>query len=1199
MGIVYEAVDKTRGVRVALKTLRQVGADGVLRMKHEFRALAHVQHPNLVSLGELFDEGGCWFFTMELVEGCDFLEYVRGPRAPHGLPSALDETVRDAELPGNGGPGYDEHRLRASLSQLCTGLCALHHAGKIHRDIKPPNLRVTLEGRLVLLDFGLVVDTMSHESTDAHIAGTAAYMAPEQAAATRVGPEADWYAVGVVLYEALTGKVPFQGAALEVLMNKQLSQPPPPRTLAKEAPADLDALCARLLSFDPKARPTGGEVLRMLGVKEESRGSASLSTQGFPFVGRTQELSALREAFAQVRRGQMVAVMVEGESGLGKSALVEELAGTLEREEPRTLILRSRCYEREAMPYKALDGAMDALSRHLRKLDQVDAALLVGPDAALIARLFPVFTRVPAVRRAVDIPIQNPQELRNRAFSAVRDMLERLSTKGPLVIAIDDIQWSDTDSMVLLDELMHPPDAPPVLLLATRRSDVGTVTGQTLQGARKIVLSGLSPAESETLARLLANGYAHARPSDPAALAKEAAGHPLFLHELMRHAAETGGKVVTLDDALFARIAKLDAPSRQLLEVVAMAEAPIPLGVAARAAGLGPTKAQACAALLRTAMFLRQSSTRTYEAIEPYHDRVRCAVLSHLDDAARRRIHAALANVLLEMDPGQQSSRLLVLHLEAAGDRDRATACAKEVARQAAAALAFDQAADFYRLALRLGRLCGEDERLALAQLGDALANAGRCPEAAEAFLTAAASAPAAAKLDFRRRASEQLLIGGHVDRGMAEMHAVLAEVGTRLPSTPRAVVSSLLWSRLRLRLRGLSWTPKDASELSPRELQLLEVHKALAHGLGISDHVRGTCYQARCLLLALDAGQPAHLVRALGMEAAYRSSRGRRARLAAETLFVEVRRIAESTQDPYVRAVALVTPSGADYVAGYFRAAIPPLRDAERMFSQELPGTTWELNNTRFFLFHALSRTGRLRELGERLDTSLRDAQRRGDRYVATTMTRAYGIAWLARDDAARVAKGLAETSWSPPQTGFLHFQHWYHLRAHGELALYEGQAERTRGVFAAEIAAMRSSLLMRAQIVRADVDCLLGRLALVEAESGSTSALRGAVACARRLEREHVPYATIWAQLLRAAIAVLEKDRALAIRVLRSTISLADEEDLALHAACARRRLRQLLQGPEDPQGTDLADAWMTREGIQNPTRMTALVAPGFGGK
>jgi len=181
MGVVYQAFDRKRKSVVALKMLSNMGGDALLRFKNEFRALADLQHPNLVSLGELMSDGEHWFFTMELVPGVDFLAHVGQGRQRAAAPAAA--TV--------GEPGFDEERLRASLAQLARGLMALHRASKVHRDIKPSNVLVTLEGRVVLLDFGFAVDTVGgQQKSDVSVVGTVDYMAPEQAASKPVGPEA-------------------------------------------------------------------------------------------------------------------------------------------------------------------------------------------------------------------------------------------------------------------------------------------------------------------------------------------------------------------------------------------------------------------------------------------------------------------------------------------------------------------------------------------------------------------------------------------------------------------------------------------------------------------------------------------------------------------------------------------------------------------------------------------------------------------------------------------------------------------------------------------------------------------------------------------------------------------------------------------------------------------------------------------------
>jgi serine/threonine protein kinase len=379
MGVVYEAIDEERGARVAVKTVRDLTAESLARFKREFRALADVHHPNVITLGELFSEESDWFFSMELIEGEDFLEHVRptglrrpAVKDPPAAPSASNEvavavapTLRVSPLDAPAST-LDEGRLRAALLQLGGAIAALHAAGVVHRDIKPSNIRVTSAGRLVLLDFGLAIDATKDRSMTMSVYGTPAYMAPEQAMSGDVGPEADWYSVGVLLYEALTGVLPFDGSPLEIMMRKQSHTPAPPRTLVPELPVYLDALCVGLLQFDPKQRPTAASVLRSLGATETTASASRASTADqAPFVGREAELDALRAAFRDSRGAESVSVLVKGESGVGKSCLVRRFVTTLSLEEPELVVLAGRCYEREAVPYKALDGVVDALARVL------------------------------------------------------------------------------------------------------------------------------------------------------------------------------------------------------------------------------------------------------------------------------------------------------------------------------------------------------------------------------------------------------------------------------------------------------------------------------------------------------------------------------------------------------------------------------------------------------------------------------------------------------------------------------------------------------------------------------------------------------------------------------------------------------------------------------------------------------------------
>src|SRR6185503_16945409 len=127
---------------------------------------------------------------------------------------------------------------REALVGLLDGMLAIHGAGRLHRDIKPSNVMVTPEGRVVLLDFGVVGELgKGSERLDDLVLGTPAYMAPEQARAAHVGPATDFYAMGVMLYEALTGQLPFDGEPEEVLYAKQHGRPRPPSEIVDGVPA--------------------------------------------------------------------------------------------------------------------------------------------------------------------------------------------------------------------------------------------------------------------------------------------------------------------------------------------------------------------------------------------------------------------------------------------------------------------------------------------------------------------------------------------------------------------------------------------------------------------------------------------------------------------------------------------------------------------------------------------------------------------------------------------------------------------------------------------------------------------------------------------------------------------------------------------------------------------------------------------------
>jgi serine/threonine protein kinase len=1212
MGVVYEAFDKELGARVALKTLHEIDARALYRLKREFRSLQGIQHPNLVGLGDLVEHAGHWFFTMELVEGVDFLRYVRpGGDGGDGTPSSaisVDDTIRgtieSAPPPARRrlGPAYDEERLRSSMQQLALGLSALHAAGKVHRDVKPSNIMVTEHGRVVLLDFGLVAPAASPDdlSTENRVAGTVAYMAPELALAGQLGPEADWYAFGVMLYEALTARLPHDGrTSLEVLMNKQKEAPRPPSQLVPGVPADLERLCLDLLRGEPAERPAVRDILMRLGADLTLPGvpsakSASRPTPSQLFVGRDRELDALRAAYEAAVGGEARSVLVRGESGIGKSALVRHFTELVATDRPDVVVLAGRCYERESVPYKAFDGVVDALTRHLRRLPADEASELVPRHAALLPRVFPILGGVEAIARAPrpHVDIKDPHELRRRVFAAMRELLMRLGERHPVIIVIDDLQWADADSRLLLEDVLRPPDAPPLLVLASVRTDAeATEAGDEalLPGSPvTLALAPLAEGEARELARRLLRS-ADAGAAAAGAIASEAHGHPLYIDELVRHAAtgELGTRPLRLDDAIRARVAQLGDDARAVLELIAIADAPLPRQVLADATGLELSTVTKLLGALQLANLVRTAGRRGTDRVEPYHDRVRESVQAGLGAAARQSLHALLA-LVLPTAPGI-APELALRHLEAAGETEAAAAYAERAAAYASGALAFDRAVELYRSALRLGRHDGERERGLRIQLGDALVNAGRGAEAADAFLAAVPGADAATRLDCQRKAAEQLLVCGHLERGLAAIRDVLAEIGDSLPATPRSALASAVWNHLKLVVRGRRWRERDPSEIAATALTRLEVYRAVAFGLGVVDAIRGMDFIARGARLALRTGEPRRIVLCVAYLACSLASRGSFG--SARRWNALAGRIAARLGDPYLLAWVDMARGAIGYFSGDFEAAARLFGAAEETFRERTPGTTFEINNARLFRLFSLRHAGLLSELRTRRDDYLRDAVRRGDRYAETSMRRSGNLAWLVADDPAQAAADLDSTGWIPPEGAF-HVQHWYELEARAELALYLGRVAAQRAELDAAFGRLERSMLGRVQLVRIVATWLAARLDLMEGADGVGRARRAA----RRMRRwsRKAAFAGIFAGLVQAAVELAAGRDLRAEKVLRRTIERADELHMALHAAAARYRLGELL-GPR--AGADLleqARAWMAGQGVVRPAGILDVIAP-----
>ncbi len=1222
MGVVYEADDLERNCRVALKTLRTREPRAILRLKHEFRALQDLEHPNLVRIGELFESDGNWFFSMELIDGIDFLRYVGwSPAAPTAAPRSDDTDVDSADSPTRDlsphrGPAptphatkLDEPRLRQALLQLARGLVALHEAHKVHRDIKPSNILVSANDRLVILDFGLVSDLVRDPGYGSdEIAGTLQFMAPEQTTNEAVGPAADWYAVGVLLYVALTGRVPLQGPRETLMELKRTIEPEPPHASRPDVPADLDALCSDLLRIDPAARPGGREVLRRLGADVPGNLLDTTSIHRSTFVGRETELSVLGQSFTDMRSGQTVIHLVHGESGVGKSTLVRQFTRRLGDEVPDAIILAGRCHERESVPYKALDEIIDALSRRLRQFAAVDAAAILPRMAALVTQAFPVLLDVEAFARAPQPAhdIRDPKERRRRVFMELRELFARLSDRRPLMLVIDDLQWADGDSLALLSEIVRPPHAPALLLVATVRetSERGSAASSRFQAwcsslgdVRHLYLHNLPPADASRLAGLLLQGGA-VRGLDATTIAAESDGHPLFIDALVRHRMAPGAQAgdVRLDDALWMRIASLAPLPRRLVELVAITGRPLPQAVLARAVGVEPAEFSEAVSLLRRANLIRTEGIRASDTIEPYHDRVRVAVCAHLESAQLVRGHERLAFALESL--GSNDLEALAVHWQGAGQAERGARFAIRAAAQAAEALAFERAAYLLRTALESHPFEQDEKRELQTRLANALALAARSAEAAEVFHAAASTATGAEALELQRRTAEQLLISGHIDAGLAEVTSVLGAAGLTLPTTPRRAAVSLLLRRARIRIRGLRFRERGSSDIAPSVLKLIDLTFSISQGLIWVDVIRGAEFQTRHVLLALKAGEPYRLARALAIEAGFAATSGGRGMVRAAPLLDTAQALADKGGNAHALGFVMGARGFAAVAQGRWKEGRDLSEKAETIFAERCIGVPWELALVRTNLLWSLNQMGALRELASRGFNYIHTALGRGDLFARASMICGpLSLAFLAQDAPEEARRSVDDVMAHWSQSGF-HLQHLYAFIARSDADLYAGDARAAYRRIDENWPALKRSLLMHFQITR-----ILAYQSRIRAAAALAAVSRGTEQkrlldevkrLARRVAAERIPFCDAIAAMFHAEHALGCGREELADTLFDEAAQKLDTVDMSLYASAMRRRRGLLLSGDRGRELVAIADAQMASQGVRHPARMAAVYTP-----
>jgi hypothetical protein len=555
----------------------------------------------------------------------------------------------------------------------------------------------------------------------------------------------------------------------------------------------------------------------------------------------------------------------------------------------------------------------------------------------------------------------------------------------------------------------------------------------------------------------------------------------------------------------------------------------------------------------------------------------------------RQRAFAALRHLLTRLAARQP----LVIYIDDLhwADADSALLL-EELLRQAkaSATLAFDRAAFFYREALAL-RPASPDAAAWRESLAEALANAGQPSEAGECYLRAAADAVHARQIDLRRRAAAQFLIEGNIDRGLDLIRTVLAGMGMRMPRNRRSALAWLLWRRVRLRVRGLRFVARPVDAIDADLLLRIDTCWSAGSGLAMVDVIGSSDFDIRNLQMALDAGDPFRIARAMAIESAARSV-SPSDRAFGQTLARESRALARRIGNAYALALSTLTDGVAAMMSGQFKNASTFAEDAVALLRDHCIGATWELNTAQNLAVWALLYQGEFGELSQRLPELLSMARRSGNWATVTELCTRSGYVWLAADEPDEGERVTLESIGRWSHTG-LHRQHYSAVLTRIQIALYRGRADVAWRLLNDLDAILRQTYLRRVQFIRIESRYLRARsaLAMAAVNAGVGRFMAVARAEARRIARERMPWSDPIALVVEAGVAFIEGKTPLALTHLHDAAGRFERADMRFHAAATRRRIGALQDDAAGRESRCQADAWMVLQQIKNPAGMTRM--------